>query len=456
MRLKVCIGVSLALFLGGAVASAQTGRTVTRYSISEALSLPATIPSTQTGQTAPAERVIVTQYSQLPQAPTEPAPSALEYQEDAPAAEPKLGPTRPEEIDFLMDNSFGDFLKDRSIRVFGWLDAGYTYSTSGPGLMSVEPRPNRFGNEFTVNQAYLAIEKQLDPADWSFGYRFDFFGGSDAILLQPLGEFKVDPNDRFGFEFRQVYVSAHLPILTEGGMDVKFGKQNSILGYEPALAPYRPLYSNDYQWFYSTDKQFTGILTNWHVSKQLDFLNGISLGEGTFFTERSESPTFMSQVNYWITEDKITQLTGSVMTGPQQHGFAAHYKTYAEARILHKWSANFTQVVQSINGYEDKAALGDLKIGHAEWWSAMNIFIYHLTSELDVIQRTEWFDDVNGARTLFKTAYEEVTLGFDYHPYPCISVRPEVRGDFADDVRPFDGGKKKSQFTAAVDCLVKF
>jgi hypothetical protein len=32
-----------------------------------------------------------------------------------------------------------------------------------------------------------------------------------------------------------------LPILTEGGMDVKLGRMNTIIGYNGFLAPYRPM-----------------------------------------------------------------------------------------------------------------------------------------------------------------------------------------------------------------------
>jgi hypothetical protein len=42
----------------------------------------------------------------------------------------------------------------------------------------------------------------------------------------------------------------HLPILTDNGMDFKIGRMNTIIGYNGFLAPYRPFYPSDYQFFY--------------------------------------------------------------------------------------------------------------------------------------------------------------------------------------------------------------
>src|SRR5262249_39571758 len=200
--------------------------------------------------------------------------------------------TPPEEVR-LLDGLWGNNLQNLyGLRVFGWADMGYTYCSAGPGAITVEPRPNRFGNEYLFNQLYLAIEKPLNPNELSFGFRTDFFGGADAFLLLPKGFLKIEDSDRFGFDIRQLYVSAHLPILTDGGVDIKAGRQNTFIGYEPYAAPYRSFYSNDYQWFYSEDgSAFTGISANWHVTQQLDIVNAIYQGFNTFFTNRSGGPT---------------------------------------------------------------------------------------------------------------------------------------------------------------------
>ena len=61
-------------------------------------------------------------------------------------------------------------------------------------------------------------------------------------------------------------------------MDFKIGRMNTIIGYNGFLAPYRPFYSSDYQFFYSQDGAFTGFLTDLHVTNRLDIWNGMTLG----------------------------------------------------------------------------------------------------------------------------------------------------------------------------------
>ena len=175
------------------------------------------------------------------------------------------------------------------IRTFGWVEGGYTGASTGPGMLSVQPRQNRFGDEFLLNQIGFAIQKPLQQDQFDIGFNMRYFAGADAALGAAKGGIGCPPsNPHFGQDFRDLYVSAHLPILTDGGVDVKFGRMNTIIGYNGFLAPYRPFYSSDYQFFYSQDGAFTGFLTDLHVNKRLDIWNGMTLGANTFFTLRSQ------------------------------------------------------------------------------------------------------------------------------------------------------------------------
>jgi hypothetical protein len=342
------------------------------------------------------------------------------------------------------------------LKLYGWIDAGYTYASTGPGLLTVEPRPNRFGNEFLINQVAVVVEKPLDPNDWSWGFNSTLYAGADAALLRPRGGFNTT-NDRFGVDFRQLYVSAHLPILTDGGVDLKAGRMESILGYESALAPYRPFYSNAYQWFYAEDRGFTGATATVHLNKQLDVIGGITMGANTFFTMRGNSPCIIGQINYWTSEEKTTLVSASMYIG--------HYAIFAapeftaddenvytfELRIQHKFNNCWELILQSDNGFASEVPT----VNTGSWFSFYAILVHHLRKDLDVNFRAEWFDDEKGTRTGFATNYYEATLGLDYHPVKWLRVRPEARIDLADDP-VFRNGKDKSQLTLAIDGLISF
>ncbi len=393
-----------------------------------------------------------------------PAPKPLQSSEvaapeAAPAEEPPLGPTLPEDVKLLQHALFGEAHDEckTGLRLFGWIDAGYTYASSGSGLLPVEPRENRFGNELLLNEAALVLEKPLDPNQLSFGFNATFYAGADAALLLPEGGFTTT-NPRFGADFRQLYVSAHLPVLTDGGVDIKAGRMGTIIGYESALAPYRPFYSNDYQWFYAQDGAFTGLLATLHVDKQLDVIGGITLGANTFFTQRGDSPCFIGQVNYWLDEEKNTLVSASTYLG--------HYAIFAapqftsrqeedytfELRLQHKFNKCLEMIIQSDDGFATEVP----NAPHGgQWYSLYDILIYHMSCTLDLNGRAEWFLDNHGTRTGIATDYYELTVGLDYHPVKALRIRPEVRWDVADDP-VWHGGRDKSLLTVAADAIFSF
>jgi hypothetical protein len=263
-----------------------------------------------------------------------------------------LGPTPVSDVGFLMhDLGLESLFGDSGIRAFGWIEGGYTGSSNGPGLMSVQPRQNRFGDEFLLNQIGLVVQKPLKQDQFDLGFNIRYFAGADAALGQPGGGIDDPPgNQRFSHDFRDLFVSAHLPILTEGGVNVQVGRMNTIIGYNGFLAPYRPFYSSDYQFFYSQDGAFTGALAQIVINDRLDVWHGVTLGANTFFEKRSSnSVCYIGQINYWLQDEKRTRFTASVYAGPDAifaaPGMGGDFDTIVELRLQQNWNRYFTQIV---------------------------------------------------------------------------------------------------------------
>lgn len=389
-----------------------------------------------------------------------PAEIAEDLDEAAPDAF-RFGPTPVSEVGILMDRlGLGRFLSPRGIRTFGWVEGGYTGASTRSGLLSVQPRQNRFGDEFLLNQIGWVLQKPLEQDRFNLGFNVRYFAGADAALGQPKGGIgSTITNPRFSHDFRDLYLSAHLPILTEGGMDVKLGRMNTIIGYNGFLAPYRPFYSSDYQFFYSQDGAFTGFLTDLHVNDRLDVWNGMTLGANTFFVTRgADSYCYIGQVNYWLTDERRTRLTGSVYAGPDAifaaPGRNGDFVTMVELRLQQNWTERFTQIVQSNMGWD-----ANTPVGTGSWYGVYTIGLVHARPTLDLNVRAEWFNDVQGTRTGFSTNYTEVTLGVNWHPTRFLEIRPEVRGDFAGEPVFGGGGSpggNHSQLTAVISGLIKF
>jgi hypothetical protein len=372
----------------------------------------------------------------------------------------RLGPTPVSEVNFLMDYlRLRDLFGDTGFRAFGWVEGGYTGASSGLGPLSVQTRLNQFGNEFLLSDLGFTLEKPLQQDVFNLGLFVRYFAGANAALGAAKGGIGFPPdNQHFGQDFRDLYLSAHLPILTEGGMDLQIGRMNTIIGYNGFLAPYRPFYSSDYQFFYSQDGAFTGWLSNLHVTDRLTFWNGMTLGANTFFVQRSSrSICYIGQINYWLTDERKTRLTASVYIGPNAifaaPGLAGNFVSMVELRVQQNWTPRFTQIIQNNMGWDN-----DTPRGTAGWYGLYTIGIYHLTEKLDTNFRAEWFDDVHGTRTGVTTDYSEVTLGLNWHPIKCVELRPEIRGDFAAAPAFGVGGAHDhhSQLTGGISFLVKF
>jgi hypothetical protein len=351
-------------------------------------------------------------------------------------------------------------LGDGGLRLFGWMEQGYTGASVRRGPMSVQTRLNRFADEYVVSDLGFTFQKPLSQEEFDLGFNVRFFSGANAATGAPKGGVGFPPeNERFGYDFRDLYLSAHLPILTDGGMDVKLGRMNTIIGWNGFLAPYRPFFSNDYQFFYSQDGAFTGFLTDLHVTDRLDFWNGMTLGANTFFVMRSaHSYCYLGQLNYWLTDERRTRLTLSTYLGPDAifaaPGMIGDFVTMVEARIQQNWSERFTQVVQTNMGWDSETP-----VGTGSWYGVYTQGVYHWLPTLDLQFRAEWFDDVQGTRTGFAADYSEVTLGVNWHPCDYLEIRPEVRGDFASEPAFGGGGAPGgnfSQLTGVISALIKF
>jgi hypothetical protein len=372
----------------------------------------------------------------------------------------RFGATPVSDVNFLMDYfRFRGLFGDTGFRTFGWIENGYTGASPGTGLLSVEPRLNRFGNEYLFNQIGWVLQKPLETDRFNLGFNMRYYAGADAATGQPKGGIgSTIDSQHFSQDFRDLYLSAHLPILTERGMDVKLGRMNTVIGYNGFLAPYRPFYSSDYQFFYAQDGAFTGFITNLHVNDRLEIWNGMTLGANTFFVTRSaQSYCYIGQINYWLTDERRTRLTASVYEGPDAifaaPGLNGTFVNMVELRLQQNWTERFTQIIQNNMGWDVNTP-----VGTGSFYGLYTIGIYHLTEYLDVQGRGEWFDDAQGTRTGIRANYEEVTLGVNYHPTRCLEIRPEIRGDFASAPAFGVNGEHRyyDQLTGAISFLVKF
>jgi hypothetical protein len=396
-------------------------------------------------------------------------------EEDATAGS-GYGPARPQEAK-LLQNLLRDLCgktdeidpktgkpKPPPYQIFGWADFDYTYRSTGSGINNIAPVMNRFGDEALVRQLGLAITKPLDPKDWSWGFNAILIAGADAAFLNPTaGSFISNPDPRFGLSFTDLNLTAHLPILTEGGVDIKAGRQTTVLGPMGGIAWQRYFDSSDYAWYNMEEGRYTGISADWHISKQLSWYNGLELGWGTFYdTLAPWTFDYLGQVNYWLDEKaEKTKVWTTVLTGPTSP-FAKGFSTTWELGVLHNWNKYVYQIIDTQMVWSRAPIFIVPPPGYSQ--NAYDVYQYlgfHLSKTVDFNTRVEWYDDLNGGGYpggfgIPHTNYFEGTLGFDWHPNKYLQFRPEIRYDHASN--PAFGAQqdRRDQLTLAADVMFKF
>jgi len=376
-----------------------------------------------------------------------------------------LGPALPQDIrlteSLIPPNALTNWGAAHRLRFFGWANGGYTGSSTGEGLLEVEPRANRFGDTWLLNQSAFVLERTLDSEAWSWGFRAEYYMGADAALLHPVNGFGPSDTPRFSTDFRQAYFSLHAPILTDGGVDFKFGRQYVPLGYETTMAPYRPMYSLSYAWIYSQNGATTGATATIHVDPRLDVIGGVTLCVNSLFELRGRAPCYIARGLYWLDSARRTKLVGTFYTGPQPiaaaKGHIGKWQSEVELQLIHDVNRRLTLVSETNLGGDTRDPANNLHT--SEWFGTYGMGIIHVHRLLDVNSRAEWFDDIDGSRIGTRANYGEITMGLNFMPTVFVNFRPEVRWDGADSpvFGPTTAAHLQShQWTYAFEMLVKF
>ena len=130
-------------------------------------------------------------------------------------------------------------------------------------------------------------------------------------------------------------------------MDIKAGRQTTVLGPMGALPWQRPFASSDYAWYNLEEGRYTGVSADWHISKQLDMVQrhrDRRLGR-VLRRLRSTSIDYITQINYWLDEEaKKTQGVGHRPDRPDRP-LRPGNTTVVEAGFLHNYNKYVYQIV---------------------------------------------------------------------------------------------------------------
>ncbi len=367
-------------------------------------------------------------------------------------------------------------------KISGWIDSGITFNPDSP------QSNQNFGRLFDdradeplLNQVVINFERTLvpQPGQFDWGFKLQFMYGSDARFIHSLGLFDRTANETLQPDLVEAYLNLHLPVTTEGGLDLKLGKFVTLEGAETIDPRNNFFYSHTYIFNFGIPFNHTGALATFHASKLLDLYAGITRGVNASVDDNNDNPAFHGGVGLNLLDGKLSALA-TTHIGPETPSDNRHNRYLNDLTITAKPTKNFTAITD-LNYIYDEAA-------DATGYGVAQYFIYTINDVFSIGVRGEIWRDADafyvasfaenddaldglrgGSVTIDprtvgggKTTYGAVTLGLNIKPpvpKPAASlvIRPELRFDRAlNGTRPFNDSSERSQFTAGIDVIITF
>ena len=417
------------------------------------------------------------------------------------------------------NTGIGKVMASSGIQLYGWVDYGGNISTStkkggnAPGAYDYNP------NNIQLDQSVLYLERtpdtvQTDHIDWGFrlsaiygeNYRYTTSYGLASYQL-------LKHNDFVGYDFPMVYGEVYFPKVMDGLM-VRFGRYISVPDIEAQLAPNNYMYTHSITYTLDnyTNEGIMGTLavtkqfyvqfgveagtetTVWNLGKKMpnDFVQG-GLGPDALYPgstlkkDPGAQPSFNLCVRYQSRDSTsdVNVCANGINSGQwgynnlQWYGFTAYhafdphwhisFETYDEhqsgvpnennAQALYIYQNGGTPFSPQYIPYNapDLAQCksnADLRCT-ASAVGAVFYLNYSPNHLNNISLRGEYYNDIDGQRTGYKTKYSDVGLGWQHWLSPQVEFRPEFTW-YTSTIPAFNLGTEKQEKVFSGDVIAHF
>jgi len=380
----------------------------------------------------------------------------------------------------------GPWLDCEHLDIRGYFDAGYTDNPTWPLSRFNGPDGyNDLADTAVLDQLYLIAErvtKVENDCGIDYGYRADVMFGTDAHFTQTTkGTFWDSTwsggSPYYGLAMPQLYGQLQYNKLTLQG-----GHYLAPCGLENVMPTENFFYSHTYGFLYGMPTTLTGGEATYKVKDKLLLFAGFDTGWNNFDTLNGKLNAMFGA--NWTSPDKDGKINvvsywfiGN-MSNPGVEGTRTEACTDVTLKLGDKWQ----YVLENTTCHDSNdSATG----GPASWTGFSNYLIYAINDCWGFGIRYEYFEDLDGAvvpgiglggvATQYPTAvapnsliapvlgskYNDLTLGLNWKPNKNVTMRTEVRWDWASNgpgagSKPYDDGASNSQFLWGNDIVVRF
>jgi len=373
----------------------------------------------------------------------------------------------------LYNGPNGDGWKASNIQIYGWANTGFNVSTSDHGKFANAPAAySQVPDSIQLDQLTLYVEKvpdtiQTDHFDW--GFRFTQIYGMDYRFTTSKGIFSnqlIGENNKYGYDPVMAYIDLYFPHVASG-LNIRIGRYISLPDIEAQLAPNNYTYTHSLTYTYDCYTQ-DGVNATFKFGDHWMLQSGLSAGcdAAPWTSDAKVTGNVCLSYAWMMGGDEIYACANSLNNSKYAYNnLAAYYLTWYH-KINSKWHTDteswyqYMKDVPSIFGSipTERGSNGawcdpGQQTCFAPEWAIVN-YVEKQFGKKDYISiRNEFFDDIKGQRTGYKTTYSEHLLGWGHWIGSTILLRPEVSFLRAYDYPAFDTGTKKNQAMVAGDII---
>jgi len=351
----------------------------------------------------------------------------------------------------------------KGIVLSGYVDASYTYQFASGGELGAGSTENALRafdndhNDFNINAFKLALEKGLgDKNDWSAGFRADMIYGEDAVTLNSLtSPFGIDPGSSgsgiggffgSGVFLEQAYVQFRAPV--GNGLDIKFGKFVTPMGYEVIESPANLNFSRGLLFTNALPLTHTGVMASYKINDMVDIegglVNGWNVSDSFSIDNENFGKALLGRVNltapggnanlsntiYYSPDGGSDAPTGFAVLGDNGHTFVWDmWGNWAPKFANDKLLLGFNTVY----GNMDQTGVGSA--GNSETWYGAAVYAkYQFTPVFSLATRGEYLHSTDtikfaGGAGLTPSDVWSWTLTAGFNIWENLLTRLEYRYD---------------------------
>jgi hypothetical protein len=381
--------------------------------------------------------------------------------------------TPPPLMQALYSGPNGDAWKASNIQIYGWANTGFNVSTSDRGKFANAPAAYaQVPDSIQLDQLTLYVEKvpdtiQTDHFDW--GFRFTNIYGMDYRFTTSKGIFSnqlIGENNKYGYDPVMAYIDLYFPHVADG-LNIRIGRYISLPDIEAQLAPNNYTYTHSLTYTYDCYTQ-DGVNATFKFGDHWMLQGGLSAGcDAAPWTSDAKLTGNVCLSYAWRTgADEIYGCANSINDSKYAYNnLAAYYLTWYH-KINDKWHTDTESWYQYMK--DVPSVFGSIPAergSNGAWcnpgeqscfapeWAIVNYVERQLGKKDYLSVRNEYFDDIKGQRTGYKTRYSEHLFGWGHWIGSTILLRPEISFMRAYDYPAFDTGTKKNQALVAGDII---